>query len=181
MAKGGSPLARPYAKALLEVFVEMRGADAPTDRVQAQLMDVSKVLQGEAGVFFESPVFGRDEKMGVLDGILQKSKVEPEVDRFLRVLVSLSHTELLGEIALEFTKADRDRRKEVEAIVRTAFPLSTKDQERIGKALGRALQKNVLVEASVDKELIGGVIAEVGGVVFDASIRNYLKRMQEEL
>ena len=41
--------------------------------------------------------------------------------------------------------------------------------------------KNVAVDASVDPALIGGVVAKVGGTVYDGSVRTQLARMRQEL
>ncbi|HLG20455.1 MAG TPA: ATP synthase F1 subunit delta [Bdellovibrionota bacterium] len=181
MAKDAEHLAKHYAKALLDVITEMRGKEVSTVRMQEQLVELSNVIQGEASAFFANPIFGREEKVRVLEAIFKKVKVEPEIDRFVRILASLNQMDLVDEVAREFSKVDRERRNEIEAVVRTAFPLSSKELARIGEALGRALKKKVLIDTQVDRELIGGVIAEVGGVVYDASIRSFLTRMQEEL
>jgi F0F1-type ATP synthase delta subunit len=40
--------------------------------------------------------------------------------------------------------------------------------------------KKVLLDVEVDEDLIGGVVARVGSVVYDATIQSYLSRIQEE-
>jgi F-type H+-transporting ATPase subunit delta len=120
------------------------------------------------------------EKVQVLESVLKKEPVDPAFDRFLRVLIMMGHIELLVEISDAYTVALREQRNEVQAKLRSAFPLEEKDQARIAKALSKATGKNVQIDVAIDPALIGGVVAEVGGVVYDASIQGYLNRLQEE-
>jgi len=179
MAKSAEHLPKRYAKAFIEVILEMRGEKGPAE-VGKELHDFSLLCTGEIGQFFANPVFDRDEKWNVLKSILSQVKVGEEVERFLRLIISLGHTHLLPEIARAFFDVDRERRNEVNGTLRSAFPVSEKEKDQIQKALSLAVRKNVLLDVQVDKELIGGVVAKVGSRVYDASVRSYLTRLQEE-
>ena len=177
MAKDDDILPKRYAKAFLDVIEEGQGSSS---KISNQLSEFVNLMTGEVSAFFASPVFDRDEKLEMLDAILKKLNVDTSIDRFLQLVVTLGHMNLLGEIAKAFKKEDQERRNEVQAKFTSAFPVSAKDQKRMEAALGKALGKTVLSEVKVDKELLGGVVAEVGGRIFDASIRSYLHRLQEE-
>lgn len=179
MARDPKTYARRYAKALLEVEVEMKGETGPVE-TERQLTVLSQAIQGEAGRFFTNPVFGLEEKKAVLQDILKKNSISDDLGRFIDVLITERDISLLPEILSEFIDANRERKNEIAAKVRTAFPLEKSDVDRIGSALSKITGKQVFLEVSIDPTLIGGAVAEAGGVVYDASIKNYLIRLKEE-
>jgi F-type H+-transporting ATPase subunit delta len=52
---------------------------------------------------------------------------------------------------------------------------------RVEQALAAATRKKIVLEAAVDAQLIGGVTADVGGVLYDGSIRTQLARLRDQL
>ena len=51
----------------------------------------------------------------------------------------------------------------------------------LAKALSAALKKEVILEARQDVDVLGGVVARVGNLVFDGSLRTQLQRMKDNL
>jgi F-type H+-transporting ATPase subunit delta len=47
--------------------------------------------------------------------------------------------------------------------------------------LAESLKKEVVVEATVDSSLIGGLVVHVGNTVYDASVKNHLEKVRERL
>jgi F-type H+-transporting ATPase subunit delta len=76
--------------------------------------------------------------------------------------------------------AASDRQREF-AEVRSALPLDTKQQKRLAEALGRATGKTVEVKVIVDPSVLGGIVARVGDVVIDGTVRHRLEQMKEQL
>jgi F-type H+-transporting ATPase subunit delta len=66
-------------------------------------------------------------------------------------------------------------------VVAAALPLDEADVKALSAALSRALRKEVLLDAELDPELRGGLVARVGSLVFDGSVRTQLQRMRETL
>ena len=50
-----------------------------------------------------------------------------------------------------------------------------------GLLLARATGRTVLMTTQVDPSIVGGIVARVGGTVFDASVTNQLQRMKHRL
>jgi len=73
-------------------------------------------------------------------------------------------------------------RGRVRARVRSAVPLTEADRAALAQRLGRALGgKQVVVEEIVDKNLLGGFVAEIGSLVVDGSLDGQLARIRERL
>ena len=67
------------------------------------------------------------------------------------------------------------------ARVVSAEALSDEQQQAIGASLEKQTGKQVALTVSVDPALIGGVQTEIGGRLFDGSVKTQLKRIEESL
>ena len=63
----------------------------------------------------------------------------------------------------------------------SAFELTAEQQQKLAEALSRKLDRNVQIEAAVDKSLIGGLVVRTGDLVIDASVRGKLTKLAESL
>jgi F-type H+-transporting ATPase subunit delta len=59
--------------------------------------------------------------------------------------------------------------------------LTEQEREALAARLGAALGKTVVIEDRVDRDLLGGLVAEVGSVVADASLDGELVRLKDRL
>ena len=181
MAKSTENLSRQMGKSFADVLLE-DGADPKTATVvEKELRAAATSFPLDAVTFFQNPVFDFSEKEAVLEKMAASMGWSDPTRRFLGVLISQGLLKHLETIAASYADNLRAKRNEVHADVRTAFKLAPQEEEKIRKALERRTGKKVSFDVHVDPELIGGVVANVGGVVYDASIRGYLDRMQEEL
>jgi F-type H+-transporting ATPase subunit delta len=65
--------------------------------------------------------------------------------------------------------------------VKSARPLSEAQQERLRRALGARLGREVALEIQVEPALLGGLVAQVGDLVFDGSLRTQLRQLRISL
>ncbi|MEZ4846133.1 MAG: ATP synthase F1 subunit delta [Bdellovibrionota bacterium] len=178
MAISTETLSKKYARAFLEAL----NADASLiKKVQQELNDLS-VVSGEPLLsFFSNPVFHMDEKKAIIEDIFKKSTFSNETKQFVDTLLSLNHLSLMESIAKDFAAEVREQNRETKIEVSTAYPLSDEEQKKIIATFEKAVGKKVSLDVTVDRELIGGIRANVGGVVYDSSIQGNLLRLQKEL
>lgn len=74
-----------------------------------------------------------------------------------------------------------DKAGRVKAVVTSAKPLSPLQLSQIKQTLEQVSGKTVDMDKKEDAELLGGVVAQVGDVVYDGSIRTQLERMRASL
>ena len=60
-------------------------------------------------------------------------------------------------------------------------PCPPADLDRVRRALEKRTGKKVIVETAVDANLIGGIVARVGDLVLDGSVRAQLEEMRRRL
>ncbi len=76
--------------------------------------------------------------------------------------------------------AAASRQREV-AEVRTASPLDADQVARLEDALARATGKQVELKVVVDPEVVGGLVARVGDIVIDGTVRRRLDSLRSAL
>ena len=100
---------------------------------------------------------------------------------FLRVLNRHGRLAILGAIlhAVRETWERRQNRRRVS--VRSAVPLSDAEQDAVRDRLAGVLAATPILAVTVDPSLIGGLVVQVGDVVYDGSVRNRLAQLRNRL
>ena len=84
----------------------------------------------------------------------------------------------IAERMAEQAAAERDR---AIAEIRTAVELDPATVARLEEALGRATGKQVEAKTVIDPAVLGGVVARVGDIVIDGSLRRRLEDLRDKL
>jgi F-type H+-transporting ATPase subunit delta len=104
-----------------------------------------------------------------------------EVQRFVLLLLDRRRITALPAIARAYRELEDQHIGRVRAQVVSAQALAAGDLDRVRQSLEKRTGKKVLIEASVDAALIGGVVARVGDLVLDGSVRTQLASLREKL
>lgn len=179
MAAMGGSVARRYAKALFELGVS-QGA---VDRFGQELEDLMRAYDqsNDFRLAMQNPVVKPAEKQAILRAVLPRVAPSPEVQRFAGLLLTRGRISLLRIISRAYRELADARAGQVRATVTTATPLGAGDLDRVRRALERRTGRKVIVETAVDPDLIGGVVARVGDLVLDGSVRTQLDEMRRRL
>lgn len=172
-------LARRYARALLDV-----GIDKGTyEKLGKEVSDLAATYSSSRDLSeaLTNPVFPRSQRREVLSAVLQRSMISPETKNFALILFDRERIPYLPAIARELNLMVDEKAGRVRATVTSARPLSTDQTGQIQQALEKNSGKQVLLEKKEDPTLLGGVIAQVGDLVFDGSVRTQLELMREQI
>lgn len=174
-----TPVARRYARALLELGTEYKNLDKLNEqlgalgRVYTSNADLSNVLL--------NPSIKLEERRAIVRAIAQKYAFEPLLVNFSLLLMDKDRFRQIPAIAEEFSRLVDEKKGNVRADVTSASQLSPIQQNELKKALAAMTGKNVLLETQVDPELIGGAVTRVGDVIYDGSVRTQLQKMREAI
>jgi len=69
----------------------------------------------------------------------------------------------------------------VRAQVTSAKELDEKQLKDIAKTLSEVVKKEVDVNVTIDPSLIGGVVAEIEGMIYDGSVKTQISRLKQSL
>jgi F-type H+-transporting ATPase subunit delta len=126
-------------------------------------------------------VFSGQEKRSVLEQLLPRVTPTPAVQRFVMLLLERGRIVLLPAIARAYRDMMDLHLGRVRAKVTSAQPLDAGALDRVRRALEQRTGKQVLLETAVDPELVGGVVARVGDLVLDGSVRTQLEDLRAKL
>ncbi|BAU22694.1 ATP synthase F1 subunit delta [Caldimicrobium thiodismutans] len=127
----------------------------------------------------QSPIYPPDIKQEILQEILSYFKVDPEIERFLKLLVERRRIQFLEEIVAMYQALLDEELGRARGEVITAFPISDDERVELERALQTLLKKEVILEAKVDPEIIGGVKVKVGDYILDGTLKSQLEKFKE--
>lgn len=168
--------ARRYARAVFEIALEKK----ELDRWQKDLKKIAAL--GEDASFMtlmENPKVGFDKKEKVLAKVV--GDINPLARNLVYLLVSRGRFGMIGDIEDEYQRLLDGYRDIEHAEVVTAVPLDDKEKKRLEEHLGVVVGKKIVLESSVDPNLVGGMIARVGGRLLDGSTHSQLLALKKEL
>jgi F-type H+-transporting ATPase subunit delta len=169
-----------YARALADVVLSSR---VPTDEVNAQLSDFLSTLQESTDLSqaLFNPALAVDVRVKVIDALVPRLHLSPEVRNFLAVLLRHERMDAIDEIVAEF-RAEMNRRQgisEVEVI--SARRLDADERYQMEQQVARLAGTQVRARFREDNDLIGGAVVKIGSTIYDGSVRGRLDRMKQEL
>ena len=174
-----SKIAKRYAKALLDIGKE----DGNYEQYGHELREFVELCSKNPEFFdiLSNPVFSVDERMNIMESILQKTGFSEIVKNFLRVLLERQRIAKIEEISVYYSKLLDDILGIARAKIITARPLKKKTLNKLVKSLEKFISKKVDPEIEVDESIIGGVIVKIGDLVLDGSITAQLRGLKESL
>lgn len=168
--------ARRYAQAVFNIAREKK----ELDRWQSDLDKVAG-LGGDATVMalLENPKVRFEDKARLLsEGLVD---INPLALNLVYLLVTKGKLGMIGDIAGEYRLLLDSYNGIERAEVTTAVALDDEDKARLEEQLGEVVGKKVVVETKVDSNLIGGIVARVGGKLLDGSTLSKLAAMRKAL
>lgn len=174
-----SALTRRYAKALVELAVEQQAVD----RYGEELATVNALLGREdlLRLLLESPTLAMEKKAAMLADLAAALDLSARMRDFLGLLLSKGRIDCLPQIEDTYRRLADELSGVLRARIISAVELDAAQQQTIGASLEKQTGKKVALNLKVDPQLIGGVQAEIGGRLFDGSVRTQLKRIEESL
>jgi F-type H+-transporting ATPase subunit delta len=172
--------ARKYANALYQVA----GTNGTTAQVARDLAALVELLDAhtELASVFDTPLVPPSRKRALIESLLASAgDTTPEVSRLLLMLADRARLPLVREIAAAYTTRIQTAGRVMPAEIVTAVPIGPERQAHLAEALGRATGHQILLTSTVDADIVGGVVAKVGGVVYDGSVVRQLDRMKQKL
>jgi F-type H+-transporting ATPase subunit delta len=168
-------LARRYAKAVMG----LPGGVA----IAADLRTLAKAMTDSAELVtvLTNPAIRRGDRRKVIDALLVRINAQPHTKNLVYLLLDGERMSSLQAIARELDAMIEAKGGRVSAMITSAKPLDLSQITQITAALETLSGKKVDVIRKEDPALLGGVMAKVGDVVYDGSLRTQLRTLREEL
>ncbi|MBE7453416.1 MAG: ATP synthase F1 subunit delta [Kofleriaceae bacterium] len=172
-------LARRYAKALMGLATDKKAVD----KVGADLRALAAAFKvsPELGQVLGSTSHPRAARRKVVDALCARLAAHELVKTFCYLLLDKERLVALPDISREIDQMIEARAGKVQAEVVSAVPLTPAQLQQITRTLEQLSGKQVVVEKKHDPALLGGVVARVGDVVYDGSLRTQLRALRDQL
>ncbi|MFN2428260.1 MAG: ATP synthase F1 subunit delta [Candidatus Binatia bacterium] len=168
-----------YARALLEVATKETDPVKAGDDLTAFATVVSQ--NDELRRALASPKVPASGKRAIVEAIGDKLKLATPVAKLLALLATRDRLDILDDLAVVYRERLQEQQHVVRADVTSAAPLDAARTKSLEARLASVTGRQIVLEASVDPTLIGGLVAKIGSTVYDGSVRTQLERMRERL
>ena len=170
-------IAQVYARSLFEVASEQGKIDAVRD----QLGEFADTLSGQHDlqVFFFSPYFSTKEKAEGLDRAV--SGADEIFVNFLKLLIENHRMPVIFRVRRAYDALWEEENRLLPVSVTSAVELDKATVSQIGDRIAEQTGRKVELSATVEPDILGGIIVRVGNQVLDASIRNRLEQLRKQV
>lgn len=152
------------------------------DAVEDELFRLGRIIGSEVDLerLLSDPSGDPAGKTAVLDRLIE-GKVEPVTLELVRQLVARPRGRRVSEGLEELAELSAKRRERSVAHIRSAFPLSAEQQDRLSRTLQRIYARPIALHLEIDPGVEGGLLIKVGDEVIDGSVTGRLQTLRRDL
>ena len=172
--------ARRYARAFIELAQEAK----KVDEFGSELSLMKNACQEGGGLLMKvlcNPAFSKTERRDVLSAVMKALKLSDLTTNLFHVMLDKKRMNTLPDMLDLYSVAADALNGRVRVHVSTAEPLSAEMTAEVKLALQKITGLDIVLDTETDDALIGGLVARVGGTVYDASIRTRLNDIKQRL
>lgn len=168
-----------YARALLKLADENK----QIDQFGSELAIMAGLLEREDYLrqLLDSPTFSQQKKTAILHDVVEALGLSIPMRSFFGLLLEKGRMSYIKQIDVHYRRFADEQSGIIRANIRAASKLTKERIEAIRKGLEQQTGKQVMLNVEKDTTLIGGLQAEMGGKLFDGSVKTQLKRMADTL
>jgi ATP synthase F1 delta subunit len=170
-------IAAVYSRSLFEAALDADKLDV----VREQLGEFADALDGshELQVFFFSPYFSTNEKK---DGLHRAVDGAEELFlNFLELLLENHRMPAIFRVRRGYERLWEEHNRLLPVEVTSAIELDEQTVRGIGDRIAEQTGRKVELSATVEPDILGGIVVRVGNQVLDASIRTRLDSLRKQV
>ena len=171
-------LSRRYSKALFELAQE----SGQEESIGAELERfLATLTESPLRAVLSNPAFDLEIRKKILLEVGIKLQLSAATEHFLALLLDRERLTFVPSIVGSYRHLLNQAKGRVEAKVVAARPLGSTVIEQLRDSLRRLSGKEVILQEHGDPELIGGLVVEFEGKIYDGSVRTQLEKMKQRI
>jgi F-type H+-transporting ATPase subunit delta len=168
----------PYASALIKIAVDTETIDYVTSDIQ-NLLKIFK-SNNELKNYLKNPIYSKQSKKNILKKLTESKNLNTV--RFIMLLVDRSRIFLFQEIAEKYLELVFKLANIKIIHLISAFSLTSKQETEIIEQLKNYTKtKEIKLEKSIDKNLLGGFKIQIDSSIIDLSLKGQLGQLANQL
>ena len=169
-------LSRRYAKAFFELAKDRE------EQLARELDRYVEVYTGsELKKVLDNPGFDIATRKKIALEVAERLELSHVTLNLVSLLVDRDRLDYLPSIATYFRQFLDALKNRVEARVTLPQASDPETLQKITEALARVSGKEVILKERIDPEILGGIVIELGGTVYDGSVRTQLESLKENI
>ncbi len=172
-------IARRYAKAFLRGDVDKDSME----RLASEFRTLVNIIDDDPEIheFFRTPLAPKKRKIDAVKRIGDKLGLSNFTVELLEVLINKDRVEILDAVADELRDISDHLNDRVRIAMTTAYEPSAAEIGDISERIGQYFKSSVIVERSIDPDIIGGFILKGDGKLIDMSVRGQIRRILDKM
>lgn len=170
--------ATAYAKAVVAVAASEGELEAFTNELHAVAAAVEN--SDELSATLTDAQIPAERRAQIIEDLLENKATRSTVS-LVSMIVANGRARDLTTIAREVAAVGAAERGRDVAIVRSAVDLTDDQRARLATALESAVGSPVDVRVEIDPSVLGGLVAQVGDIVIDGSVRRRLDLLKQSV
>lgn len=178
MNAGEGPLLRVYAGALFELAREK--GELEERKAEAELLLDVLDREKRIGRVLVSPRVTASRKTSFVREVFG-DHFSRDLRSFVLLLVEKNRQVFLREMLGTFVELCEEEKGDLRGRVTTAAPLAEEDAAALVEELSRRAGRRVILEKTVDPQLLGGGVLRIGDILADGSLRRRIRELRLRL
>ena len=172
--------ANRYARAMFDVALK---ENVDLQSLDDQLASFVALVHGHPVLekVLLNPAAPAPKKRVVVEQIIAGANLQTVLAKLLALLAERDRLVLLPDLLASYRERLLDHQKVVRAEVTSATPLSDEKTKAIEKSLAAVTGRGVTLTTRVEPAILGGLVARIGGTVYDASVTTQLEKIRRRL
>ncbi len=172
------PLVKRYAKALFELAAEQNQVNDIIE--QARVFGKLYRENHDFNFFLISPEIDKALKIQVIEALFFE-RVSALFYHFLLLLIKKGRQNLTPQLVVELNRLYDLYQNRLRARVTLAKPLDKTERLLLVKKLNDLFDSNIVLEQVVDTSIVGGMVIQIKGKVYDMSLLKQLNTLKRQL
>jgi len=171
-----SKAAKRYANAYFKTALELK----VLEQAKEDMLLIQETFKSspDLRVFLHSPVIKKDKKRAAITAIFG-NKIREITNNLLKILLDKDREMLIEDITRQFIDFYNIHHGNINVSVSSAYKLGKKQKNALVKKLEEVSGKNILLDATIDQSLLGGLKVRIDDTVIDGSVKYKLSQLRD--
>jgi F-type H+-transporting ATPase subunit delta len=171
-------LSRRYGKAFFQLAQEQKQEEAIGQEIEQFLAAYTNSALSTA---LNNPAFSLASRKKIVVEVAKSLQLSPVSVHLLSILLERDRLTYLTAIVGYYRRMLNAAKGRVEGKVVSASPLDPTTLERLRAALHGISGKEVVLHEETEPALVGGVLVELEGKIYDGTVRTQLEKMKQRI